>query len=165
MHVIKLIAMFLNNTFIHLQIVGYLLLRNSSLFLCKRYSYFLAWFGKISLELFIVQYHIWLANDSHSKFLPKNLIFWEFFNQGTYFSPSSMVSILIIITLYKFTLHWWTSVWAASMYCSVTPVWYTSVLRCFVFGHTWHFSWTKSYYFGNSVPKISTSKRITNWFP
>ena len=71
---LQLIPVFLYNHFIHLQIVGFLLLRNSSLFLCKRYSYFFAWFGNISLELFIVQYHIWLANDSHSKFLSRNLI-------------------------------------------------------------------------------------------
>uniref|UniRef100_A0A182SUU9 Cas1p 10 TM acyl transferase domain-containing protein n=1 Tax=Anopheles maculatus TaxID=74869 RepID=A0A182SUU9_9DIPT len=28
-----------------------------------RYSSFFAWFGKISLELFLCQYHIWLAAD------------------------------------------------------------------------------------------------------
>ena len=30
-----------------------------------RYSSFFAWFGRISLELFIGQYHIWLAADTH----------------------------------------------------------------------------------------------------
>lgn len=30
-----------------------------------RYSTFFAWFGRISLELFVCQYHIWLAADTH----------------------------------------------------------------------------------------------------
>ena len=30
-----------------------------------RYSSFFAWFGRISLELFVCQYHIWLAADTH----------------------------------------------------------------------------------------------------
>lgn len=30
-----------------------------------RYSSFFAWFGRISLELFVCQYHIWLAADTY----------------------------------------------------------------------------------------------------
>lgn len=30
-----------------------------------RYSSFFAWFGRISLELFLCQHHIWLAADTH----------------------------------------------------------------------------------------------------
>lgn len=30
-----------------------------------RYSSFFAWFGRISLELFVCQYHVWLAADTH----------------------------------------------------------------------------------------------------
>ncbi|XP_037938251.1 N-acetylneuraminate 9-O-acetyltransferase [Teleopsis dalmanni] len=44
-------------------IIGYIILRNISGILRTRYSTFFAWFGRISLELFICQYHIWLAAD------------------------------------------------------------------------------------------------------
>ncbi|KAF7232082.1 hypothetical protein EG68_08712 [Paragonimus skrjabini miyazakii] len=56
-------------------IISYILVRNSFGFLRARYSIFFAWFGDISLEasrdepswwtLFIGQYHIWLANNTH----------------------------------------------------------------------------------------------------
>ncbi|XP_077544397.1 N-acetylneuraminate (7)9-O-acetyltransferase isoform X2 [Haemaphysalis longicornis] len=46
-------------------ILSYIILRNMSGLLRARYSTFFAWFGKISLELFIAQYHIWLAADTH----------------------------------------------------------------------------------------------------
>lgn len=46
-------------------IVSYIVLRNLSGILRTRYSTFFSWFGHISLELFICQYHIWLAADRH----------------------------------------------------------------------------------------------------
>ncbi|XP_014666297.1 PREDICTED: CAS1 domain-containing protein 1-like isoform X2 [Priapulus caudatus] len=46
-------------------ITSYIILRNVAGFMRTRYSTFFAWFGKISLELFISQYHIWLAADTH----------------------------------------------------------------------------------------------------
>ncbi|EDW06193.1 N-acetylneuraminate 9-O-acetyltransferase [Drosophila mojavensis] len=46
-------------------IIGYVVLRNISGILRTRYSTFFAWFGRISLELFVCQYHIWLAADRH----------------------------------------------------------------------------------------------------
>ncbi|XP_022111656.1 N-acetylneuraminate 9-O-acetyltransferase-like isoform X2 [Acanthaster planci] len=53
------------HTFISaLPITGLVILRNSSGSLRTRYSTFFAWFGTISLELFISQYHIWLAQDT-----------------------------------------------------------------------------------------------------
>lgn len=48
-----------------LPILSYIFLRNVSGLLRTRYSTFFAWFGKISLELFVCQYHIWLAADTH----------------------------------------------------------------------------------------------------
>ncbi|XP_065834180.1 N-acetylneuraminate 9-O-acetyltransferase-like, partial [Oscarella lobularis] len=49
-----------------LPITAFVFLRNVPPFLRSQYSAFFAWTGKISLELFIGQYHIWLANDTHS---------------------------------------------------------------------------------------------------
>ncbi|XP_076362337.1 N-acetylneuraminate (7)9-O-acetyltransferase isoform X2 [Tachypleus tridentatus] len=46
-------------------ILSFIVLHNISGLLRTRYSTFFAWFGKISLELFIAQYHIWLAADTH----------------------------------------------------------------------------------------------------
>ncbi|KAF2361372.1 Cas1p 10 TM acyl transferase domain [Trinorchestia longiramus] len=46
-------------------ILGYIILRNQLGMLRTRYSSFFAWFGRISLELFVCQYHIWLAADTH----------------------------------------------------------------------------------------------------
>jgi len=46
-------------------IIFYLFVRNSLEVLRERSSYFFEWFGTISLELFISQYHIWLADDTH----------------------------------------------------------------------------------------------------
>jgi hypothetical protein len=50
---------------VFIPIVGYIVLRNISGILRTRYSSLFAWFGEISLELFISQYHIWLAADTH----------------------------------------------------------------------------------------------------
>ncbi|NP_001366073.1 N-acetylneuraminate 9-O-acetyltransferase isoform 3 [Mus musculus] len=46
------------------QIVAFILIRNIPGYARSIYSSFFAWFGKISLELFICQYHIWLAADT-----------------------------------------------------------------------------------------------------
>ncbi|XP_049606878.1 N-acetylneuraminate 9-O-acetyltransferase [Syngnathus scovelli] len=47
-----------------LQILAFVLIRNIPGYARSIYSSFFAWFGKISLELFICQYHIWLAADT-----------------------------------------------------------------------------------------------------
>ncbi|XP_077405087.1 N-acetylneuraminate (7)9-O-acetyltransferase isoform X1 [Vanacampus margaritifer] len=46
------------------QISAFILIRNIPGYARSIYSSFFAWFGKISLELFICQYHIWLAADT-----------------------------------------------------------------------------------------------------
>ncbi|OCT75693.1 N-acetylneuraminate 9-O-acetyltransferase [Xenopus laevis] len=46
------------------QILAFVLVRNIPGYARSVYSSFFAWFGKISLELFICQYHIWLAADT-----------------------------------------------------------------------------------------------------
>lgn len=45
-------------------ILAFILIRNIPGSARSMYSSFFAWFGKISLELFICQYHIWLAADT-----------------------------------------------------------------------------------------------------
>jgi len=46
-------------------IVSFTILRNLAGFVRSRYSSFFAWFGKLHVELFIAQYHIWLGADTH----------------------------------------------------------------------------------------------------
>nr|DBA25249.1 TPA: hypothetical protein GDO54_012802 [Pyxicephalus adspersus] len=46
------------------QILAFVLIRNIPGYARSVYSSFFSWFGKISLELFICQYHIWLAADT-----------------------------------------------------------------------------------------------------
>uniref|UniRef100_A0A4W3K8B5 N-acetylneuraminate (7)9-O-acetyltransferase n=1 Tax=Callorhinchus milii TaxID=7868 RepID=A0A4W3K8B5_CALMI len=48
----------------YFSILSFVLIRNIPGYLRSVYSSFFAWFGKISLELFICQYHIWLAADT-----------------------------------------------------------------------------------------------------
>ncbi|XP_048756375.2 N-acetylneuraminate 9-O-acetyltransferase-like isoform X1 [Ostrea edulis] len=48
-----------------LPLISYVIVRNVLGWMRTRYSSFFAWFGKISLELFIAQYHIWLAADTY----------------------------------------------------------------------------------------------------
>ncbi|XP_034250160.1 N-acetylneuraminate 9-O-acetyltransferase isoform X2 [Thrips palmi] len=50
---------------VFIPIISYIALRNISGILRTRYSTFFAWFGKISLELSVCQYHIWLAADAN----------------------------------------------------------------------------------------------------
>ncbi|XP_063159718.1 N-acetylneuraminate 9-O-acetyltransferase isoform X1 [Candoia aspera] len=46
------------------QILAFIIIRNIPGYARSVYSSFFAWFGRISLELFICQYHIWLAADT-----------------------------------------------------------------------------------------------------
>ncbi|CRL07468.1 CLUMA_CG020436, isoform A [Clunio marinus] len=50
---------------VFIPIISFLVLRNISGVLRTRFSTLFAWFGKISLELFICMHHIWLAADRH----------------------------------------------------------------------------------------------------
>jgi N-acetylneuraminate 9-O-acetyltransferase len=50
---------------VFIPIVSFIVLRNISGILRTRFSTLFAWFGKISLELFICMHHIWLAADHH----------------------------------------------------------------------------------------------------
>jgi N-acetylneuraminate 9-O-acetyltransferase len=50
---------------VFIPIISFIILRNISGVLRTRFSTLFAWFGKISLELFICMHHIWLAADRH----------------------------------------------------------------------------------------------------
>lgn len=50
---------------VFIPIISFIVLRNISGVLRTRFSTLFAWFGKISLELFICMHHIWLAADRH----------------------------------------------------------------------------------------------------
>ncbi|RNA44489.1 CAS1 domain-containing 1 [Brachionus plicatilis] len=45
-------------------VVSYFILRNTLQFLREKCSFIFSWFGKISLELYVCSYHIWLAADA-----------------------------------------------------------------------------------------------------
>lgn len=45
-------------------VVAYVIIRNSTERLSRSYSRFFAWFGRCSLETFVLQYHIWLSSNS-----------------------------------------------------------------------------------------------------
>lgn len=47
-----------------LPILAFVLLRNATQSLRQHHSRFFAWFGRHSLETFVLQYHIWLAADT-----------------------------------------------------------------------------------------------------
>lgn len=50
---------------VFIPMVSFIVLRNISGIIRTRYSTLFAWFGKISLELFICMHHVWLAADRH----------------------------------------------------------------------------------------------------
>ena len=56
------------------QIVSFVVMRNTFGWVRSRYSSFFAWFGRISLELFLAQYHIWLAADADGRFFQNSFL-------------------------------------------------------------------------------------------
>lgn len=66
-------------------ILGYIFVRNTFGFVRRRFSTLFAWAGRISLELFIVQFHVWLAADTYgvlvfvSGYPMLNVVFTSFF--------------------------------------------------------------------------------------
>jgi hypothetical protein len=96
-----------------LPIISYILLRNIPLFLRQHYSPFFSWFGNISLELFVAQYHIWLIANGH----------------GTLTIIPRMPTLNLIITTFIFVcccheLHRITNI--------LTPVFVPNDCKCFI---------------------------------
>ncbi|CAF0785054.1 unnamed protein product [Adineta steineri] len=96
-----------------LPIISYILLRNIPTFIRQHYSPFFAWFGKISLELFVAQYHIWLIANGH----------------GTLTVIPRMPTLNLIITTFIFVcccheLHRITNI--------LTPVFVPKDCKCFI---------------------------------
>ncbi|CAF1329378.1 unnamed protein product [Rotaria sordida] len=94
-------------------IVSYILLRNIPTFLRQHYSPFFSWFGSISLELFVTQYHIWLVANGH----------------GTLTVIPRMPTLNLIITTFIFIcccheLHRITNI--------LTPVFVPNDCKCFI---------------------------------
>ncbi|CAF1286098.1 unnamed protein product, partial [Didymodactylos carnosus] len=95
-----------------LPITCYIVLRNVPMFLRKHYSPFFSWFGRISLELFVTQYHIWLVANGH----------------GTLTIIPRMPTLNLIVTTFIFIciaheLHIITNV--------LTPVFIPNDYKCF----------------------------------
>lgn len=94
-----------------LPVLIFLVLRNSTSRLRRHYSRLFAWVGQRSLELFVLQYHIWLAADTkgllHLGLVDIPAIFWS----STVRSPLYWLECLIISILF---------VWIASNTTSAT---------------------------------------------
>lgn len=65
-------------------ILGFIAVRNTFSVVRRRFSTLFAWAGRLSLELFIVQFHVWLAADTYGVlvFIPGypmlNVVFTSF---------------------------------------------------------------------------------------
>ena len=58
-------------------VLSFIILRNATGTLRSRHSQFFAWFGRCSLETFVLQYHLWLGADSRGQLrlgISKNLV-------------------------------------------------------------------------------------------
>ncbi|CAF0931592.1 unnamed protein product [Adineta ricciae] len=96
-----------------LPVVSYILIRNIPTFFRQHYSPFFSWFGNISLELFVTQYHIWLVANGH----------------GTLTIIPRMPTLNLIITTFIFVcccheLHRITNI--------LTPVFVPNDCKCFI---------------------------------
>lgn len=66
-------------------ILGFILLRNAPPFV-GYYSTVFAWFGKISLETFILQFHIWMAADTKGVLymIDMGMTNWKYYDTNSY---------------------------------------------------------------------------------
>jgi len=82
--------------------LSFILLRNVWGPLRSRFSSFFAWFGRISLELFISQYHIWLAADTHGRKTPLKVLFTHFFLSGVLVLIPNYPVVNLLLTSFIF---------------------------------------------------------------
>ncbi|TGZ64231.1 hypothetical protein CRM22_006481 [Opisthorchis felineus] len=61
----KISAILLHPYVCIIPILAYMSMRNALLPVRTRYSAFFAWCGDISLELYLVQFHVWMSNNSY----------------------------------------------------------------------------------------------------
>ncbi|XP_060575546.1 N-acetylneuraminate 9-O-acetyltransferase-like isoform X1 [Ruditapes philippinarum] len=90
-------------------IVSFILVRNIHGGIRTRYSSFFAWFGRISLELFISQYHIWLAADTHGVLvmIPSYPVLNVIITSFIFICVSHEISnITIVLTKYAVPNEW-----------------------------------------------------------
>lgn len=76
-------------------IMGFVALRNATVGLRKTHAVFWSWVGKISLETFILQFHIWLAMDTRAilVYLPGLHSYW----------PNLLLSTLVFLYISEVT--------------------------------------------------------------
>ncbi|XP_052813330.1 N-acetylneuraminate 9-O-acetyltransferase-like isoform X2 [Mya arenaria] len=90
-------------------IVSFILIRNVFGSIRTRYSSFFAWFGRISLELFISQYHVWLAADTHGVLvmIPSYPVLNVILTSFIFICVSHEISkITSILTIYAVPSEW-----------------------------------------------------------
>lgn len=101
-------------------VVAFVILRNSTETISHVYSRWFAWFGRCSLETFVLQYHIWLAADSRGLLrlsgveLPLSVV-------GT----QTRIGMEVIQFMFLSALF----LWASSTVSSALPVLTTRVLN------------------------------------
>jgi N-acetylneuraminate 9-O-acetyltransferase len=81
-------------------ILTYIAIRNATSTLRSRYSRFLAWFGRHSLETFVLQYHIWLAADTKGLLHLGILDGWLRYGETTISSRGFWIEVAIITAFF-----------------------------------------------------------------
>ncbi|KAI1624270.1 10 TM acyl transferase domain found in Cas1p-domain-containing protein [Exophiala viscosa] len=69
-----------------LPVMAFVVLRNSTSRISRSHSRLFAWFGRCSLETFVLQYHIWLGADTHGllRFGMAEILLYRYGVKGTY---------------------------------------------------------------------------------
>jgi hypothetical protein len=83
-------------------VLAFVILRNSAHTLASHHSRFFAWFGRFSLETFILQYHLWLAADSRGQLRWGFLRIADSANRGAYMlyltETASIFAVFVVVS-------------------------------------------------------------------